>query len=742
MQAWNGFKNGVWQETIDVRDFIQQNYTPYEGDESFLAGVSEKSAKVWATCEQLLNKEFEAGGILDVGADKISTITSYAPGFIDRDNEVIVGLQTDAPLKRGAIVKTGIRMAEQACKEYGYELNLEISNIYHNHRITHNTGVFAAYTDEMREARSAGVITGLPDAYGRGRIIGDYRRVALYGIDRLIEAKKQDMVTLACRPMCEETIRMRGELAQQIGALKEMIVMGNSYGCDLSRPAGNAQEAVQWTYLAYLAGIKEQNGAAMSIGRVSSFLDIYIERDLLNGVIEEAQAQELIDQMVIKLRLARHLRTHDYNDLFAGDPMWITEAIGGMGEDGRSLVTRNSFRILHTLYNLGPAPEPNLTVLWSEQLPQNFKNYCAKAAIDTSSIQFENDDVMRPIYGDDYSIACCVSAMRTGKDQQLFGARANLAKALLMSINGGRDEKMGKQFAPVLKLSDSEYLNYEEVRANFSQVIEWLTGLYVDTMNIIHYMHDKYAYEGSQMALHDTQVHRFMAFGIAGLSVVLDSLSAIRYAKVKPVRNEEGLAVDFEVSGEYPCFGNNDPRVDSMAKEITHEFIEGLRKHRAYRDAEHTLSVLTITSNVMYGKKTGTTPDGRKSGAAFAPGANPMHGRDKKGVLAALKSICHIDYDDCRDGISYTFSVMPAALGKTAASRTANMVAILDAYARLKGHHINVNVLERAVLEDAMHNPQKYPQLTIRVSGYAVHFIKLSKMHQQEVISRTMHEVI
>lgn len=742
MQAWNGFKTGVWQEHIDVRDFIQTNYTPYVGGEEFLQGVTAKTAKVWAECEQLLKAEYEAGGVLDVGVDKISTITSYTAGFIDKDNEVVVGLQTDAPLKRGVIVKTGIRMAEQACQDYGYELNHEISEIYNNHRVTHNTAVFATYTDEMRAARSAGIITGLPDAYGRGRIIGDYRRVALYGIDRLIAGKKQDGIELAGRPMLEETIRLRGELSLQIGALKEMLVLGQIYGCDLSRPAANAYEAVQWTYLAYLAGIKEQNGAAMSIGRISSFLDIYIERDLATGVIDETQAQELIDQMVIKLRLARHLRTHEYNDLFAGDPMWITEAIGGMGQDGRTLVTKNSFRILHTLYNLGAAPEPNLTVLWSEQLPQNFKNYCAKAAIDTSSIQFENDDLMRPAYGDDYSIACCVSAMRTGKDQQLFGARANLAKAMLMAINGGRDEKQGRQIAPVLPVPQGEYLDYKEVRANFSQVLQWLTGLYVDTMNVIHYMHDKYAYEGSQMALHDTQVNRLMAFGIAGLSVVLDSLSAIRYAQVKPIRNAEGLAVDFEVQGEYPCFGNNDQRVDSMAKELTQEFIEGLRKHRAYRDAEHTLSVLTITSNVMYGKKTGKTPDGREAGVAFAPGANPMHGRDKSGVLAALKSICNIDYEDCRDGISYTFSVLPATLGKTEASRTNNMVAILDAYAKLKGHHINVNVLERAVLEDAMQQPQKYPQLTIRVSGYAVHFIKLSKMHQLEVISRTMHEVI
>mgnify|MGYP003586852668 CR=1 FL=1 len=742
MQAWQNFKGGVWQDNIDVRDFIQQNYTPYQGGAEFLATPTEKTQKVWAKCEQLLAAEYAAGGILDVGAEKISTITSYAPGFIDKDNEVILGLQTDAPLKRGAIVKTGIRMAEQACEEYGYKLNPEISEIYHKHRVTHNTAVFAAYTDEMRAARSAGIITGLPDAYGRGRIIGDYRRVALYGIERLIAAKKADKQALAGRPMNEQMIQLRGELEQQIIALKDMLVMGNSYGCDLSRPAENAHEAVQWTYMAYLAGIKEQNGAAMSIGRVSSFLDIYIERDLHSGLLDEQQAQELIDQMVIKLRLARHLRTHDYNDLFAGDPMWITEAIGGMGQDGRTLVTKNSFRILHTLYNLGPAPEPNLTVLWSERLPKAFKDYCAKVAIDTSSLQFENDDVMRPIYGDDYSIACCVSAMRTGKDKQLFGARANLAKAMLMAINGGRDEKLGKQLAPALPVPGGEYLDYQEVRANFSKVLEWLTGLYVDTMNIIHYMHDKYAYEGSQMALHDTQVHRYMAFGIAGLSVVLDSLSAIRYARVKPIRNAEGLAVDFEVQGEFPCFGNNDQRVDSMAKELTQEFIAGLRKHPAYRGAEHTLSVLTITSNVMYGKKTGTTPDGRKSGAAFAPGANPMHGRDTKGALAAIKSICNIDYNDCRDGISYTFSIVPAVLGKTEVARVNNMVAILDAYAKLNGHHINVNVLDRAILEDAMANPENYPQLTIRVSGYAVHFIKLSRAQQQEVISRTMHEAV
>ena len=742
MQKWQGFNEGKWQEEIDVRNFIQTNYVPYEGNDSFLEGPTSKTAALWQECTELLAKERTNNGVLDVDTDRVSTITSHKPGYIDRFKETIVGLQTDSPLKRSVIVNSGVRMAEQACEAYGYELNPAISDIYHNHRTTHNSAVFSVYTDEMLLARKLGIITGLPDAYGRGRIIGDYRRVALYGIDKLFAAKEADQKSLENETMSEAVIRLREEISQQLSSLKGIKTMALSYGIDVSGPATTANEAAQWLYFGYLAAIKEQNGAAMSLGRISTFLDIYIDRDLKNGVISESEAQEIMDQLVIKLRFARHLRTPDYNDLFAGDPLWVTEVIGGMGEDGRTLVTKNSYRILNTLFNLGPSPEPNLTVLWSDRLPQPFKNFCAKVSINTSAIQYENDDLMRPVYGDDYGIACCVSAMKIGKQMQYFGARVNLAKALLMSINGGRDEKAGVPIAPELPIPAGDYLDYDEVRKNYSTVLEWLAELYVNTMNIIHRMHDTYAYEASQMALHDSEVERLMAFGVAGLSVAVDSLSAIRYARVKPVRNEQGITVDFITEGEFPCFGNSDERVDSLAHELTHEFITNLRKHAAYRRATHTMSVLTITSNVMYGKKTGATPDGRKAGEAFAPGANPMHGRDQKGALAAMASVANISYDDCRDGISYTFSIVPGALGKTEETRISNLVAILDSYAVHNGHHINVNVFNREVLIDAMAHPEMYPQLTIRVSGYAVNFIKLSPDHQREVLSRTFYEAM
>lgn len=742
MKAWNNFKQGIWQNTIDVRDFIQQNYTPYTNDDHFLARPTDRTKSLWNQCTTLLKQERDNRGVLDIDTAKVSTITSHQPGYINKDLELISGLQTDAPLKRNVIVNGGIRMAEQACMAYDRQLDGTISDIYHNHRTTHNAAVFSCYTDEMKHARHAGIITGLPDAYGRGRIIGDYRRVALYGIDILIEAKQKDFADLAKAPMSEDVIRLREEVSAQLSALRDMVTMAQSYGHDIARPAQNALEAAQWLYFGYLSAIKEQNGAAMSLGRVSTFLDIYIERDLAAGTITETQAQEIIDQLVIKLRLARHLRTPDYNELFAGDPLWVTEVIGGMGLDGRPLVTRTSYRILHTLYNLGPAPEPNLTVLWSRNLPASFKRFCAKVSTDTSSIQYENDDIMRPVYGDDYAIACCVSAMKVGKQMQFFGARANLAKALLLAINGGRDEKTGEQIAPPLPLPQGEYLDYKEVRSYYSTVLDWLAGLYVSTVNIIHYSHDKYAYENAQMALHDTQVERLMAFGVAGLSVAADSLSAILYSRVKPVRDDRGIAVGFETDSEFPCFGNDDDRVDSLAAELAAEFSARLKRHPAYRGAEHTLSILTITSNVMYGKKTGATPDGRKTGEPFAPGANPMHGRDRRGALAAMNSITKLSYDDCRDGISYTFSIVPGALGKCPESRTKNLTALLDGYFAQKGHHINVNVLDREVLLDAMQHPENYPQLTIRVSGYAVHFIKLTPAQQREVVSRTFYRAV
>lgn len=734
---WNGFVAGKWTEDIDVRDFIQKNYTPYEGDSSFLVGPTERTNKVWDKAKELLLEEIKKG-IIDLDTDTVSGINVYKPGYLDKENEVIVGFQTDAPLKRIVNPWGGIRMAVNAARAYGYEVNPNIVEIFTKYRKTHNQGVFDAYTDEMKLARKTGVITGLPDAYGRGRIIGDYRRLPLYGADFLIEKKKEDKRKLN-GAMTDDVIRLREELAEQIKALEELKEMAQSYGYDVSRPAKNAKEAVQWLYFAYLAAIKQQNGAAMSLGRVSTFLDIYIERDLRNGIITEEEAQELIDQFVIKLRLARHLRTPEYNELFAGDPTWVTEAIGGMGLDGRTLVTKTSFRFLHTLINLGPAPEPNMTVLWSIDLPENFKKFCAEISIKTDSVQYENDDVMRPIFGDDYAIACCVSAMKVGKQMQFFGARANLAKALLYAINGGIDEVLKIQVGPKIELPEGEYLNYDDVMKKFEKMMAWLAELYVNTMNVIHYMHDKYAYESLQLALHDTNVERLMAFGIAGLSVAVDSLSAIKYAKVKPIR-EDGIAVDFEIKGDYPKFGNDDDRVDKIAVEIVEKFINELRKHKTYRDAIHTLSVLTITSNVVYGKKTGSTPDGRKQGEPFAPGANPMHGRDINGALASLNSVAKIPYSSCMDGVSNTFSILPDALGKNMEDRISNLVAIMDGYFGQGAHHLNVNVLNREMLEDAMEHPEKYPSLTIRVSGYAVNFARLTREQQLEVIKRTFHE--
>ncbi|WP_427340166.1 formate C-acetyltransferase [Caloranaerobacter sp. DY30410] len=739
MKEWQGFEKGRWMKEIDVRDFIQKNYKPYEGDESFLAGPTERTKKLWNKVLELM-KEERKKGILDVETKKVSTITAHAPGYIDKELEQIVGLQTDKPLKRGIMPFGGLRVVKKALESYGYELDKETEEIFLKYRKTHNDGVFDAYTDEMRRARRSGVITGLPDAYGRGRIIGDYRRVALYGVDRLIEGKEEEKKQLEMDYMEPHVVQIREEIAEQIKALHELKEMAKSYGYDISRPAANAKEAVQWTYFAYLGAIKEQDGAAMSLGRVSTFFDIYIERDIKNGVLTEEEAQELIDHFVMKLRMVRFLRTPEYNQLFSGDPTWVTEAIGGMSIDGRTLVTKTSYRILHTLYNLGPAPEPNLTVLWSTRLPENFKKYCAKVSIDTSSIQYENDDLMRQWYGDDYGIACCVSAMKIGKQMQFFGARANLAKALLYAINGGKDEKTGVQVGPEFAPITSEYLDYDEVMRKFDQVMDWLAQLYINTLNIIHYMHDKYAYERLQMALHDKDVLRTSACGIAGLSVVVDSLSAIKYAKVKVIRNEEGLAVDYEVEGEYPSFGNNDDRVDEIAVEIVKNFMNKLRKHKTYRDSIPTLSILTITSNVVYGKKTGSTPDGRKAGEPFAPGANPMHGRDKRGAIASMASVAKLPYEHAEDGISYTFSIVPKALGKDKEERINNLVGILDGYFHDTGHHINVNVLDKETLLDAMEHPEKYPQLTIRVSGYAVNFIKLTREQQLDVIKRTFHE--
>ena len=739
--AWKGFREGAWMDGINVRNFIQKNYTLYEGDDAFLAGISPKTKAVWDKCSDLIVEEIQKG-IIDVETDIISGIDNFAPGYIDRENEVIVGLQTDAPLKRIVNLYGGLRCAQQSLKQYGFQLNPDIETKFHEYRKTHNEGVFDAYPERVRAARHAGLLTGLPDAYGRGRIIGDYRRVALYGVDYLQEQKREDLRELD-GPMTEELIRLREEVSEQIRALDKMKSMALKYGVDISKPASTAHEAVQSLYMAYLAGIKENNGAATSLGRTSTFLDIYIERDLENGTLTEEAAQELIDQFIIKLRLVRHLRTPEYNELFGGDPTWVTESIGGVGINGKPLVTKNSFRYLHTLTNLGTAPEPNLTVLWSEKLPENFKRYCARMSIATDSIQYENDDVMRPVYGDDYAIACCVSAMTVGKQMQFFGARANLAKSLLYAINGGVDELKGTHVVPGIEPITDEVLDYEKVLANYKKVLSYVAGLYADTVNIIHYMHDKYAYEASQMALHDTRVERLMAFGIAGLSVAADSLSAIKYAKVKPVRNGNGIAVDFTVKGEFPKYGNDDDRVDDLAVELVSYFSSELKKHPLYRDAKHTLSALTITSNVMYGKKTGPTPDGRKVGEPLAPGANPMHGRDESGALASLNSVAKIPYRNvCQDGVSNTFSIVPAALGKDEAQRENNLVAILDGYFAQGAHHLNVNVLNRELLIDAMEHPEKYPTLTIRVSGYAVNFNRLSREQQLEVISRTFHESI
>ncbi|NFD30894.1 formate C-acetyltransferase [Clostridium botulinum] len=736
--SWKKFNEGSWENNINVREFIQNNYTPYYGDHSFLKESTEKTKDLWKQCETLIAEEIKKG-ILDVDLDNISAINAFDAGYIDKDNETIVGLQTDKPLKRIINPFGGIRMVKQALEAYDYKLNPNIKDIFTKYRKTHNDGVFDAYTEEMRKARSAGLLTGLPDAYGRGRIIGDYRRIPLYGVDFLIKNKEEDLKAVKGE-MNETTIRKREEISEQIKALIAMKEMALKYGIDISNPAKNAEEAVQFLYFGYLAGVKENNGAAMSLGRVSSFIDIYIERDLKQGILTEEKAQEIIDQFVIKLRLVRHLRTPEYNDLFAGDPNWITEAIGGMGLNGETLVTKTSYRFLNTLNNLGPAPEPNMTILWSQNLPENFKKFCAEMSIKTDSIQYENDDLMRDIYGDDYGIACCVSAMALGKQMQFFGARCNLAKALLYSINGGVDEKKNIKVIDNMNVIEDTVLDYEKVKENYFKVLEYIANLYVNTMNIIHYMHDKYAYEGGLMALHDTEVERLMAFGVAGLSVVADSLSAIKYAKVKPVR-ENDIAVDFEIEGDFPKYGNDDDRVDEIAVEIVNKFINELKKNKTYRDAKHTLSVLTITSNVVYGKKTGSTPDGRKSGEAFAPGANPMHGRDKNGALASLNSVAKIPYKNiCEDGVSNTFSIVPDALGKSEEERINNLVSILDGYFVQNAHHLNVNVLNRDLLIDAMEHPEKYPSLTIRVSGYAVHFNRLTKAQQLEVVSRTFHK--
>ena len=739
MTAWENFVAGEWQQEINVRDFIQKNYTPYEGDESFLAPATDRTKLLRKKFEDLLAQELKNDGCLKVDTDTVIGLTSFGAGYLDKENELIVGLQTDEPLKRACNPYGGMRMVRQACKAYGAQVSDIIEEQFRLHK-THNDGVFDAYPEDVREARHTGLITGLPDAYGRGRIIGDYRRVALYGIDRLIAEKQKDKDALAEGDFLQDTIRDAEELADQIRALKDIKKMAEIYGYDISQPATNAREAVQWLYFGYLASIKEQNGAAMSLGRVSTFLDIYFQRDLEAGTLTESQAQELMDDFVMKLRMARHLRTPDYNELFGGDPMWITEALGGMGEDGRTLVTKNCFRMLHTLYNLGSSAEPNLTVLWSEQLPTGWKRYIARVSCETDAIQYENDDVMRPRFGDDYAIACCVSAMRVGKEMQFFGARANLAKLVLMAINGGRDEIKNEQVGPEMPVWQEEYLDYDKLMERLEVYRPWLAKTYVSAMNIIHYMHDKYAYEKAQMALHDSTVHRYMSFGIAGMSCMADSLSAIKYAKVKCVRNPEtGLVTDFEIEGEYPAFGNDDDRVDQIAKEQVEKFFRALQQHPLYRNAEHTLSILTITSNVMYGKKTGNTPDGRKHGEPLAPGANPMSGRDSSGALASLNSVAKLDYDVCRDGISNTFSIVPDALGKTKDAQIDNLVCILSGYFLQNAHHLNVNVLNRETLMDAYENPEKYPSLTIRVSGYAVNFAKLSQEQQREVISRTFH---
>ncbi len=737
--AWNGFVKGDWCEHINLRDFINKNYTAYTGEADFLSGATERTKALNAKLKGLQAEERARGGVLDIDTTTVSSLCNYAAGYIDRDNEIIVGLQTDAPLKRGVNPFGGIRMARTACESYGYQLSDKIEE-YFTYRTTHNDGVFRVYTDEMKKARHCALLTGLPDAYGRGRIIGDYRRVALYGVDALIEQKVADKAAVGERMMDAMNIKLLEELYSQIDFLKKLKKMAELYGFDISRPAENAKEAIQWTYFGYLAANKEQNGAAMSFGRCSTFFDIYIERDMKAGLLDESGAQELIDDLVIKLRAARHLRPPEYNELFGGDPMWITESVGGMGENHRTLVTKSSFRILNTLYTLGPAPEPNLTVLWSVHLPEGFKRFCAKLSIDTDAIQYENDDLMRMTYGDDYAIACCVSAMKVGKQMQFFGARTNLAKLLLLAINGGYDNMFGTRIGPQEAPMADEVLDYNQVKARFDRYLSWLCKLYVNTMNCIHYMHDKYAYEKIQMALHDTDVDRLMAFGVAGLSVLVDSLSAIKYAKVKPVRNEDGIIVDFITEGDFPKYGNDDDRVDEMAQDILRDVIGELKKTPTYRNAEHTLSVLTITSNVVYGKKTGATPDGRGAGEAFAPGANPMHNREENGALASLNSVSKLPYIYARDGISNTFSIVPEALGKTDGDRVQNLVSVLDGYFSNNAHHLNVNVMNRELLQKAYDNPEEYPNLTIRVSGYAVNFCKLSREQQREVIMRTFHD--
>lgn len=741
MEQWQGFEKGTWTKEVNVRDFILKNFTPYEGTDSFLAEATNATKQLWEQVMELSSQERENGGVLDMDTKNVSTINSHGPGYLNEELEKVVGVQTDKPFKRSLQIFGGVKMAKQALAEYGYELDKDVEKVFTDYRKTHNQGVFDAYTPEMRAARHVGIITGLPDAYGRGRIIGDYRRVALYGINFLIEEKKKDL-NGTTNVMSEDVIRQREEISEQIRALNELKHMAQSYGFDISRPAFNAVEAFQWLYFGYLGAVKQQNGAAMSLGRVSTFLDIYVQRDLENAVLTEQEAQEIVDHFVMKLRLVKFARTPEYNELYSGDPTWVTESIGGMADDGRSLVTKNSFRFLHTLCNLGPAPEPNLTVLWSKRLPENFKKFCAKVSTETSAIQYENDDIMRPQYGDDYGIACCVSAMEIGKQMQFFGARANLAKALLYAINGNVDEKHKVQVGPATAPITSDVLDYDEVMEKFDNTMDWLAGLYINTLNIIHYMHDKYCYESIEMALHDTKIIRTMATGIAGLSVVADSLSAIKYAKVKPIRDENGIVVDFEVEGDFPKYGNNDDRVDSIAVELVKSFMKKLRKNKTYRDSIQTMSILTITSNVVYGKKTGNTPDGRRAGEPLAPGANPMHGRDTHGALASLSSVAKIPYSYSMDGISNTFSIVPKALGKDEDSQVNNLVAMLDGYTVKEGHHLNVNVLNKETLLDAMEHPEEYPQLTIRVSGYAVNFIKLTREQQLDVINRTFHESI
>jgi len=739
MEAWRNFKLDKWNNSIDVDNFIQSNYKNYDGDDSFLDTISDKTTKVWDKCTKLLKKELEKQ-VLDIDTKHISGINNFEAGYIDKNNEVIFGLQTDEPLKRIINPYGGMRMVKSSLEAYGYKLDETISKHFKEYRKTHNDGVFDAYTNEIRKARHVGLLTGLPDAYGRGRIIGDYRRIALYGIDYLMEKKRSDWDRLTGE-MTEPVIRVREEISMQYRALQEIKEMALKYGFDISKPATNAKEAIQWTYFGYLAAVKENNGAAMSFGRVDAFFDIYIERDLEENVLTEKEAQELIDQLVIKLRLVRHLRTPEYDELFSGDPTWVTCSIGGLNNDKKSMVTKTSYRILHTLTTLDPAPEPNMTVLWSNELPQNFKNYCAKMSIDTDSIQYENDDLMRPIYGNDYAIACCVSAMRLGYDMQFFGARCNLAKALLYSINGGMDEVKEELVIPNFEIMNDEILDYEKVKESYFKMLKEVARIYVSAMNIIHYMHDKYAYEASQMALHNSVVHRYMAYGVAGLSVVADSLSAIKYAKVKPIRNENGITTSFEIDGDYPKYGNDDDRVDSIAKEVLETFFNELKSHKTYRSAEPTLSVLTITSNVVYGSKTGATPDGREAGVPFAPGANPLHGRDNSGAIASLNSVAKLEYGTCcKDGISNTFTIVPNSLGHTKEEQITNLVSLLDGYFIQNAHHLNVNVLNKETLIDAMENPEKYPLLTIRVSGYAVRFNRLTRKQQEEVISRTFHE--